>query len=517
MNINKILKNSLLFLALTCVWQLAAQEPNPTATPPNNPQVENNGEPVNESDQVPLYRVHVVQRNLDAVNYLHRSGSTEIAMRGTDLLPTAHGKAVVKNESGRVIINLHAEGLGIPTAFGPEYITYVLWAITPDGRPQNLGELIPAGKVDLTVTSSVPAFGMIVTAEPYFAVTQPSDVVVMQNMILLDKTMGVLEHVNAHYTLLARGAYTQEVAGIAYKPPAENNQRSLELNEAHNAVELAEVAGAAQYAPDILQQAQNDLRSADQMETQKHEKKEEITFAREATERAEDARISSLRKQAAEHQRQTEEAKLQAQDDAAQAQAQAQQAQLQAQQAAAAQAQADAERARAEADAAQARAQAQAASQQVNDVREKLLAQLNGVLQTSETARGLIVDMPDVLFATAKYELTPDARVKLAKVSGILLSYPNLKVQVEGHTDSVGGDDYNQRLSEQRAGSVRDFLVQQGVSLNNVVAVGYGKSDPIADNSTASGRAQNRRVELVVSGAAIGINQTQPGGMAQQQ
>ena len=515
---NKILMSALLFLASSCVWQLAAQEANPTTTAPqNNPQVENNGEPVNGPGNVPLFKVRVVSRNLDAVNYLHRSGSTEIGMRGTDLLPTAHGKAVVKNESGRVIINFHAEGLGVPTAFGPEYITYVLWAITPDGRPTNLGELIPAGKVDLTVTSSVPAFGMIVTAEPYFAVTQPSDVVVMQNVILPDKTSGVLEHVNAHYTLLARGDYTQQIAGIAYKPPAENNQRSLELNEAHNAVELAEVAGAGQYAPDILAQAQSDLRSADQMEFQKHEKKEEITVAREAVERAEDARISSLRKQAAEHQRQTEEAKLQAQNDAAQAQAQAQQAQLQAQQAAAAQAQADAERAKAEAEAEQARAQAQAANQQVHDMREKLLAQLNTVLQTSETARGLIVNMPDVLFATAKYELTPDAKVKLAKVSGILLSYPGLKVQVEGYTDSVGGDEYNQRLSEQRSGTVRDFLVQQGVQMNNVVAVGYGKNDPIADNSTASGRAQNRRVELVVSGDAIGINQTQPGNMAQQQ
>ena len=520
------LLGSFLIVGLSCAWQARAQEANPTVTPQHqNPAtVENNGEPVNGPDQVPLYRVRVVQRNLDAVNYLHRSGSTEIAMRGTDLLPEAHGKAVVKNESGRVIVDLHAEGLGTPTAFGSEYVTYVLWAITPDGRPTNLGELIPAGKVDLTVTSSVPAFGMIVTAEPYFAVTQPSDVVVMQNMIVPDKTMGVLEHVNAHYTLLARGAYTQEIAGIAYKPPAENNQRLLELNEAHNAVELAEVAGAAQYAPDILQQARTDLQNADALDLQKHEKKQEITFAREAVERAEDARISSLRKQAAEHQRQTEEAKVKAQNDAAQAQAQAQQAQLQAQQAqlqaqqaAAAQAQADAERARAEADAAKARAQAQAASQQVNDVREKLRAQLNSVLATSETARGLIVSMPDVLFATAKHELTPDARVKLAKVSGILLSYPNLEVQVEGYTDSVGGDEYNQRLSEQRAGTVRDFLVQQGVQMNNVAAVGYGKSDPIADNSTVSGRAQNRRVELVVSGNVIGINQTLPGNVAQDQ
>jgi len=514
----------LMVLGLSCTWQVAAQEANPTVPPQNPASVENNGEPVSPPDQVPLYRVNVVQRNLDAVNYFHRSGSTEIALRGTDLLPAAQGKAKIKSESGRVIIDAHVEGLGSPSAFGPEYLTYVLWAITPDGRPQNLGEILPQGKSSLTVTSSLPAFGLMVTAEPYFAVTQPSDVVVMQNVIIEDKTTGVLEHVNAHYTLLARGAYTQPVAGIPYKPPAEKNDRLLELNEAHNAVELAEVAGAEQYAPDILAQAETDLQNADLMDAHHGDKKQEITYSREAVERAEDARVSSLRKQAAEHQRQVEEAKLQAENQAAQSQQEAQQAQLEAQQAAAAKAQADADRARAEAEAAQARAQAaaatqqaNAAAQQANDERERLRSQLNSVLQTNETARGLIVNMPDVLFATGRYDLTSSARTKLAKVSGILLSYPGLKLQVEGYTDSVGGDDYNQRLSEQRAGAVRDFLVQQGVSMNNVAAVGYGKSDPIADNTTAEGRAENRRVELVVSGEAIGINTAQPGNMAQQQ
>jgi len=518
----------LLSLSLSSVQQIGlAQEANPTVNRQNSTQPPNNGEPVSQTDNVPLYRVRVVERNLDAVNYFHRSGSTQIALRGTELLASAKGQAKVKSESGRVVIDAHVEGLGSPSAFGPEYITYVLWAITPDGRPQNLGEILPQGKSSLTVTSSVPAFGLIVTAEPYFAVTQPSDVVVMQNVILEDKTTGVLEHVNAHYTLLARGTYTQPIAGIPYKPPAMKNDRLLELQEAHNAVELAEVAGAAQYAPDILQQAQTDLLDADQMEEHKGDKKQEITNAREAVERAEDARISSLRKQAAEHQRQTEDAKARAEEQAAASQAQAQQAALEAQQAAAAKEQAeaakeqaDADRARADAEAAQARAQAQAATQQAQaateqaqEARERLRTQLNSVLQTNETARGLIVNMPDVLFATARYDLTPDARVKLAKVSGILLSYPGLRVQVEGHTDSVGGVEFNQRLSEERAGSVRDFLVQQGVSMNNVVAVGYGKSNPIADNSTAAGRAQNRRVELVVSGNAIGIDPS--GGGAQ--
>ncbi|MGB8769540.1 MAG: OmpA family protein, partial [Candidatus Korobacteraceae bacterium] len=315
------------------------------------------------------------------------------------------------------MIDASVDGLGSPSAFGPEYTTYVLWAITPDGRPQNLGEIIPQGKFSLTVTSPVPAFGLIVTAEPYFAVSQPSDVVVMQNVILEDKTVGVLEHVNAHYTLLARGTYSQEVAGIPYAAPKMKDDRTLELTEAHNAVELAEVAGAEQYAPDILRQAKTDLQNADQMDASRGDKKEEITFAREAVERAEDARIGSLRKQAAQHQQQTEEAKVQAENQAAQSQLVAQQATMAAQQA-------DAQRAQAEAQAAEARAQVQAAQQQAYDARERLRGQLNSVLATSETARGLIVGMPDVLFATGRYDLTPDAKVKLAKVSGILLSYP---------------------------------------------------------------------------------------------
>jgi outer membrane protein OmpA-like peptidoglycan-associated protein len=507
--------SSLLWFALSSVGLIGfAQEPNPTADPQSAIESHNNAEYVPQGNNVPLFRVQVVARDLDAVNYFHRSGSTTIGLRGTELLPMAHGEAKVNSESGRVVIDAHFDGLGSPSAFGPEYITYVLWAITPDGRPQNLGEVLPRGKFSLTVTSSVPAFGLIVTAEPYFAVSQPSDVVVMQNVILEDKTTGVLEHVNTHYTLLARGAYTTAVAGIPYKPTPMKNDRLLELTEAHNAVELAEVAGAAQYAPDMLQRAKTDLSSADTMDARGGDKKQEITYSREAVERAEDARISSLRKRADEHQREAEEAKIQAQNQAAQSQLQAQQAALEAQRAAADKAQAEAERAHAEAQAAEARAQAQAATQQANETRERLRAQLDTVLLTSETARGLIVNMPDVLFATARYDLTPEAQVKLAKVSGILLSYPGLRLQVEGYTDSVGGDEYNQRLSEQRAHAVRDFLVQQGVPMNNVAALGYGKSHPIADNYTVAGRTQNRRVELVVSGNIIGVNTISPGGMA---
>lgn len=485
-----------------------AQEPNPTTNserPATAIVAQDNG--------IFLYRVQVVQRDLDAVNYLHRSGSTRIGFQGTSLLPGASGEAKVTSERGGITIDARFKGLTPANGFGPEYLTYVLWAISSDGRPQNLGEILPDGtKNNITATTSLQSFGMIITAEPYYSVTQPSDVVVLQNVVLEDRTQGVLEKVNAHFSLLPRGLYAPTAGSDTVANPITRNEKSpLELYQAYNAVRIATAAGAEKYAPDIMAEAKQDLRNAADIDSNKHgDRKTEITFARGAVQRAEDARIVTLRKQAAERQRNAEVAKQQAQAQAEQSQLQAQQAALAAQQAQAAKAQADADRARAEAAAAEAQARATAANKQVQDansIREKLRSQLNSVLATSETARGLIVNMSDVLFDTGKYTLKPDTKIALAKVAGILQAYPGLKLQVEGYTDSVGSDEYNQKLSENRASAVRDFLVQQGVQMNNISATGYGKADPVADNGTAQGRAQNRRVQLVVSGDAIGVSQ----------
>jgi len=511
------------------VW---AQEPNPTSRPSEGI--------VLQEDGVYLYRVKVVQRDLDAVNYLHRSGSTRIGFKGTLLLPSGSGEAKVTSERGGITIDARFEGLTPANSFGREYLTYVLWAISPDGRPNNLGEVLPEGtKNNIHVTTALQSFGLVVTAEPYFSVTQPSDVVVLQNVILEDKTQGVLEKVNAHYSLLPRGMYAETAEQASVMNPITRNERSpLELYEAHNAIRIAQAAGADKYSADVMREAKQDLANADAVDSdRKGDRKMEITSARQAVQRAEDARLIALRKEAAEQQQQTLDAKNQAQVDAAQSQAEAAQSQARAQQsqmqaaqaqaaadrAAAAKAQADAQRARAEADAANARAQAaeanksaQNAQQDAATVREKLRIQLNAILATSESARGLIVNMSDVLFDTGKYTLKQGTQVSLAKVSGILQAYPGLKLQVEGYTDSVGGDDYNQKLSENRAAAVRDFLVSQQVSMTNISAMGFGKSDPVADNGTAVGRAQNRRVQLVVSGDAIGIMQQSgpEGGMA---
>lgn len=491
---------------------LFAQEANPTSgvTP------QEAREAIQQKDGIYLYRVKVVQRDLDAVNYLHRSGSTKIAFRGTTLLPGGKGEATVKSERGGITIDARFQGLTPANGFGPEYLTYVLWAITPDGRPNNLGEILPDGtKTNITVTTSLQSFGLIVTAEPYFSVSQPSDIVVMENQIIQDKTNGVLEKVNAHYSLLPRGAYAETDGAKSNLNPITRNERSpLELYEAFNAMRIAQATGADKYAPDIMAQANQDLKNASDMDGNKHrDKKMEITYARQVVQRAEDARLVTLRKQAAERQQQAVDARRTAEEQAQASQMQAQQSQLEAQQAAAAKAQADADRARAEAEAAEARAKAAAANKSADDanaIRERLRSQLNSVLATSETARGLIVNMSDVLFDTGQYTLKSDAKIALAKVAGILQAYPGLKLQIEGYTDSVGGDDYNQKLSENRAGAVRDFLVSQGVPMDNTSATGYGKNNPVADNATAAGKAKNRRVQLVVSGDAIGLHQAAP-------
>ena len=498
---------------------LRAQEPNPTAGLSNGGQT---ARPAGELNGVPLYRVTVVSRDLDAVNYFHRSGSTKINFVSTPLASNVRGNAKVDSGKGRITIDLHLEGLTPANGFGPEYLTYVLWAITPDGTPSNLGEVLPTGgggKVDMTVTTNLQSFGMIVTAEPYFAVRVPSDLVVAENRIINDRTEGVLEKVNAHFSLLPRGAYAQTAGAHTVVDPITRNEHSpLELYEAHNAYNIARMAGAEQFAPDILAQVRTNLQNADQMDQSKHrDEKMEITYSREAVQRAEDARILSLRKQ--------QQLAQQAQIDARRAAEQrSQQSQLEAAQAAAAAAQAQAaadreaaQRARAEADAAnsqaaadQARAQADAARQSVVAIRERLRAQLNSVLATQETARGLVVTLGDVLFDTGKYTLKQNAQISLAKVSAILQQYPDLRLQIEGYTDSVGSDELNQKLSDNRARATQDFLVQQGVNAANVTEVGYGKTNPVADNSTPAGRAQNRRVEMVVSGPSIGVRTQDP-------
>jgi len=523
----------------------------------------------------PVFHVSVISRSVRAINYKHRSGATKVDFAGTSLMPAANGQAKVESKKGYTEIEVEFGNLQRPTTFGNEYLTYILWAISPEGRAVNLGEVLVGGneRSKLDVTTDLQAFALIVTAEPYYAVRQPSNVVVIENVVRED-TMGTTETVKAKFELLERGGYIP--TGYKFDPVVLNAKLPLEFFEARNALRIAQSEEAEQYASDSYQHALQLMNKADAYATEKNApKKELIAISREAVQTAEDARAIAVQKMddvrlANERQasadaqaktqseanaaiRQKEQAEsdtTKAQSATAQAQsdtATAQAAKIQAEsdtvdaQAAKAQAEADAAKARtdatdaqaatakaqsdmaanqassatalsaAQADADQSRADSLKAKQSAEQadadklaMRAKLSEQLNSILQTRDTARGLIVSMSDVLFDTGKYSLKAGAREKLAKVAGILLAYPGLNIEVGGYTDNVGGDAMNQTLSENRAGSVRDYLVQQGVSTNSVSARGFGNTLPVSSNNNSAGRQQNRRVELLVSGDAIG-------------
>jgi outer membrane protein OmpA-like peptidoglycan-associated protein len=533
----------------------------------------------------PIYRVNVTQRSTKAINYQHRSGATKVDFRGTELLSGARGEAKVESKQGYIEIEVEFDNLQPANNLGAEYLTYVMWAITPEGRTSNLGEVLLNGtKSKLNVSTDLQVFGLVVTAEPYYSVTRPSDLIVLENVVRAD-TRGKVEDIDAKYELLERGQYKRLANPLALKL---DRKVPLELYEARNAVQIARAMGADHYASETFQKAEKSLAQAEAYQDRKAGTKPVTMTARETVQTAEDARAIAVKRQeeqalAAERQQSADREQLaQGQRAAAQSETdrvtrEAEGARIKAQadaerltseknaQAAAALAEAervkretdararlaaaDADRLRLENEARTNAAKAEAArlkaevdlrtaageaeanrlkqeneaqrlaSQAALDaaakqraqleaekaeLRTRLLAQFNAILQTRDTARGLVVNMSDVLFDTGKYTLRPLAREKLANVAGIVAGHPGLKLDVEGHTDSVGSEDYNQKLSEQRSSSVREYLTGHGMQTAAVTSTGFGKTRPVASNDTARGRQQNRRVELVISGDVIG-------------
>ena len=549
----------------------------------------------NSGAQPVVFRVEVVSRTTKAINYHHREGSTSVSLEGSAFAPKARGEAKVDSKTGATKVDAYIEKMPPASSLSEGYLTYVLWAITPEGRAENMGELFLEGDhAHLQAATELQTFGMIVTAEPYYAVTQPSDYVVMEGVVN-KHTTGTIMPIEAKYELVARGGYLQQL------PPAdrirlrEAKNMPLDLLEARQAMAVARSAGADRYAADTMKKADIDLYNAEAFRNSGQDKKRVQTLARHVTQLAEDARLISVKRgneellarersdnerrtteltqtaeneadrrrkaeldaaqknrdamaaqqQAADARHTTEQVQVQsaaaiAEKDrllaleterarAASAQAEAAQTRLQGLEADAAKAReqaAIAQRDRDEAAAKQrileqesasarqaaaiaeeqargAREAAQRAEEERTKMRAELVRQFNIVLQTRETARGLIVNMSDVLFDTGRHTLKPGAREKLAKIAGIILAHPGLKIEVEGHTDSTGGPAINQPLSEKRADTVRTYLVAQGVDGNSIVARGFGDSRPVADNATAAGRQVNRRVELVVNGPML--------------
>jgi outer membrane protein OmpA-like peptidoglycan-associated protein len=523
-----------------------------------------------------------------AISYRIGGGMTKVTLIGTGAVPEAYGEAKVEAKKGATYVEAEVKSLAQPTKFGATFLTYVLWAVSPEGSTYNLGEvrINNAGEGRLKTSTQLQAFSLFITAEPYFAVHQPSEILVLENEIRED-TKGEVLPVH-EYKLMARAQYQQLGNPLALS--VDLKHVPLEMYEARNAAEIARSHGAERYAPDIFASLNTSLKNAEDALARKAGSAEIISAARQAVQFAEDARVLAVRHQQEEQiaqerqaaaakakaeaeakaaaeaaeakrradadaQRQSElatarearmkaeaelgaaKAKMEADAQAAKAkgEADAQAAKAKADadaQAAKAKAEADvltkakadaealAARTKAEADAREVQANAEAetlkakeqaaqeeaerARQAAEALRAQLLEQFNRILDTRDTPRGLVVNMADVLFDTARFDLRPIAREKLARFSGIVLAHPGLNLAIEGHTDSTGSDELNQKLSEQRAESVRKYLIEQGLPDSSLTATGFGKTMPIADNSTAAGRQQNRRVEIIISGEVIG-------------
>jgi outer membrane protein OmpA-like peptidoglycan-associated protein len=478
--------------------------------------------------QQPEPAANVISGTVAAIGYPVGGGGTKLTMVGTDAAAQAGGEAKVEAKVGGTSIQLKVTGLPQPTALGTEFLTYVLWTVTPDGTTTNLGE-IPidqTGQGTLQTKAQSQTFALIVTAEPYYAVRIPSEIIVLLNETRKN-TKGKIYPDNS-YKLMRRREYAK--LGNPLALTLDLKKVPLAMYEARNAVDIAKSRDADKYAPEVFAKAQSSLQMTENTLSQGSSKNNVISAARQTIQFAEDSRALAAQRQDAERIRNEKDAAAAAAAAKAKAEADAQaaaEAQRQAELTAAKEAQMKAEaaarsaEAKAAADAAAAKAAAEKAALQAKEdaaqeeaarakaateaLRARLLQQLNDVLQTTDTPRGLVVNMADVLFQTGKYALSSDAQLKLAKLSGIIQAHPGLNLAIEGHTDSTGTSEFNLNLSQQRADGVRQFLIMQGLSADTITSTGLGEANPIADNSTAAGRKQNRRVEIIVSGQVIGI------------
>lgn len=465
---------------------------------------------------------NVIQGTVAAIGYPVGAAGTKINMMGTSAASQSSGEAKVTARAAGTEVELKVAGLPHPTTLGAQFLTYVLWTVTPDGTTTNLGEVLVnkdgSGKIDASAQSQT--FAMIVTAEPYYAVRMPSDVIVLENDPRT--TTKVQIYPQNSYKLMKNSEYALGGNPLALEPDLK--KLPLDVYEARNAVEIAKLRGAEHYAPKIFAQAQACLQTSERAVSQTSNKNQLLSVARQTIQFAEDSRALSAQRQELERIELEKEVAAAAAAAKAKAEAEAQAAleakrqeeltaAREAQMAAEAAAKAAEQKAQAAAEQAVLEAKAQAATDEAAraqtataELRATLLQQLNDVLKTTDTPKGLVVHMADVLFNVGKYSLSNDAQLKLAKLSGIIQAHPGLNLAIEGYTDTTGTNAINMTLSQQRADATRGFLVAQGLASGTITAQGLGPADPIADNSSVDGRKQNRRVEIIVSGQIIGVN-----------
>jgi len=479
------------------------------------------------------------RRQILAVKY-GEDNQTAVNMAGTSLVPRATGKAEVEFKHGRSKIKLEMENLGHPQSLGAYYTTYILWAVAPEGQAESLVELPISSKFNVDATTKFQTFGLMITAEPHPRVALPSPVIVAENALRkgTEGRIGVsqIEYSGDPGTLYVLSSANSAVLNADFNTP-------LLILGARRAVWIAQRAGAREFAAPELREAEVKLevleQSWPQSRNQDNQRKNAERYggqARDVMRLAEHARILTVERSAqariADERREASDTIAQAQSDADRARTEADRAAMDADRARmeaerarisereetaraaseaalsrqrVAQAQSETETAKANEtiasnEAFRARLEAADATRERDAARQGLYVSLSEILETRREARGLIVNLSDVLFDTGQATLKPGAREKLSKLAGILLAYPGVyRIEIEGHTDSVGSDDSNLRLSQGRADSVHDYLLQSGVKPDRMMAArGFGESTPVAGNDTAAGRQVNRRVEIII-------------------
>lgn len=415
---------------------------------------------------------------LDGFSYTEGPES-ELEFRGTSIALGAEGEAEVEFQEGRARVDVEVDKLASPGHLGP-FATYVLWAVTADGNANNLGAIETSdGSGELEATTPLSQFALIVTAEPHFAVTAPSRAIVLQN--LAKNVRGKAFNVPG---LKERIDYST----LSPQPRDEKQKIPPDLVQARYALAIAEGADADRLVPQEFEKANALLAQAEaaQQGDSASARRDVPRMARSAVEAAEDARRRAVDASKEEQKAAaTERARQEAENRAAVAAAAA-----------------EAEAKRREAQAAEEGAVVGSAAERAA-ARADLVARLNRVLPTRDTDRGIVAEIAGVQFAVGKAALNKDAQVALARFAGIVAVYPAMEFRVEGHTDSTGSDELNRRLSYDRAITVRDYLITQGVAASNIDVEGLGPSRPVDTNDTAEGRARNRRVEIILTGDPV--------------
>jgi len=454
--------------------------------------------------EVTLYQITVPERR-----------TVEVPMVATSQAPQAEMSADLSFREGQAQIEMRYKDMKPAVLFGGEVTCYVLWALARDGAFENLGELKVRDANDkLQFKSGLKAFGLLVTAESYPRVSRPSE------LVMFTSGQPRKEKIPADSFTFSGLDPAPEIGNRSLAGIAWDRSSNLDVLQAERIVELAGKAGAAERTADLWGEMQTNLGQARNFSS-RSKSRSTTDYAGRAVALASES-LQTIRRQneAAELEQQiaarkAEMSALEARASEAEQQATTAQQELELanqQKAAAAAAitaaQAEltrlaSEKTRLQQSVAEESARAERLKQEKEELSSRLQGALSRVAETTNTARGLIVNLPDILFDTNKDTLKPGAREVIAKLSGILLMMPELNLRIEGHTDSTGTKEWNQTLSEKRALSVQDFLISQGIDATRMTAVGYGWDRPVADNSTAEGRSRNRRVEIVIGEGTI--------------